>query len=105
MGASQASIMIIFMVQGLVAGILGTVIGVALGLGLAGSITDVSLALEQFVNSNIDGANCISYHICKRRWSPLRLCWFAWPPCYLFPGDPVSSLSCQLHTACGSVAL
>ena len=57
MGASQASIMIIFMVQGLVAGILGTVIGVALGLGLAGSITDVSLALEQFVNSNIEGAN------------------------------------------------
>ncbi len=57
LGASQASIMIIFMVQGLVAGILGTVIGVALGLGLAGSITDVSLALEQFVNSNIEGAN------------------------------------------------
>ena len=57
MGASQASIMIIFMIQGLVAGILGTVIGVALGLGLAGSITDVSLALEQFVNSNIEGAN------------------------------------------------
>ena len=57
MGASQASIMIIFMVQGLFAGILGTVIGVALGLGLAGSITDVSLALEQFVNSNIEGAN------------------------------------------------
>ena len=57
MGASQASIMIIFMVQGLVAGVLGTVIGVALGLGLAGSITDVSLALEQFVNSNIEGAN------------------------------------------------
>lgn len=57
MGASQASIMIIFMVQGLVAGILGTGIGVALGLGLAGSITDVSLALEQFVNSNIEGAN------------------------------------------------
>ena len=57
MGASQASIMIIFMVQGLVAGILGTVIGVVLGLGLAGSITDVSLALEQFVNSNIEGAN------------------------------------------------
>ncbi|MGB0443078.1 MAG: FtsX-like permease family protein [Pseudohongiellaceae bacterium] len=57
MGASQASIMIIFMFQGLVAGILGTVIGVALGLGLAGSITDVSLALEQFVNSNIEGAN------------------------------------------------
>ncbi|MEC7187055.1 MAG: FtsX-like permease family protein [Pseudomonadota bacterium] len=57
MGASQASIMIIFMVQGLVAGILGTVIGVALGLVLAGSITDVSLALEQFVNSNIEGAN------------------------------------------------
>jgi len=57
MGASQASIMIIFMVQGLVVGILGTVIGVALGLGLAGSITDVSLALEQFVNSNIEGAN------------------------------------------------
>ena len=57
MGASQASIMLIFMVQGLVAGILGTVIGVALGLGLAGSITDVSLALEQFVNSNIEGAN------------------------------------------------
>ena len=57
MGASQASIMIIFMVQGLVAGILGTVLGVALGLGLAGSITDVSLALEQFFNSNIEGAN------------------------------------------------
>ena len=57
MGASQASIMIIFMVQGLVAGILGTGIGVALGLGLAGAITDVSLALEQFVNSNIEGAN------------------------------------------------
>lgn len=57
MGASKASIMTIFMVQGLVAGILGTVFGVVIGLGLAGSITDVSLAIEQFVNSNIEGAN------------------------------------------------
>lgn len=57
MGASKASIMTIFMVQGLVAGILGTVFGAVLGLGLAGSITDVSLAIEQFVNSNIEGAN------------------------------------------------
>ena len=57
MGASQATIMAIFMVQGLIAGIMGTVLGAALGLGLAHYITDLSLAVERFINSNIEGAN------------------------------------------------
>ena len=57
MGASQATVMTIFIVQGLFAGILGTVLGAVLGLGLAGSITDISLAVEQFINSNLEGAN------------------------------------------------
>tara|TARA_B100001057_G_scaffold167063_1_gene167763 strand:+ start:1044 stop:2009 length:966 start_codon:yes stop_codon:yes gene_type:complete len=57
MGASQATIMWIFMVQGLIAGIVGTVLGAVLGLGLAHYITDLSLAVERFINSNIEGAN------------------------------------------------
>ena len=57
MGASRLTIMTIFMVQGLIAGILGTAFGALLGLGLASSITDVSLVIEQFINSKIAGVN------------------------------------------------
>ena len=57
MGASRATIMKIFMVQGLVAGVVGTALGAVLGIALANSITTISLLLEQAINSVFTGAN------------------------------------------------
>ena len=57
MGASRRTIMSIFMLQGLVAGTIGTALGAVLGITLANYITEISLAIERFINSSITGAN------------------------------------------------
>ena len=51
MGASRSTIMQVFIVQGLIAGLIGTLVGALLGVALASSITDISLWLEQLINS------------------------------------------------------
>jgi lipoprotein-releasing system permease protein len=57
MGASSTTIMKIFIVQGLIAGVIGTLAGAILGVLLADNITNLSLLLEQFLNSVFSGAN------------------------------------------------
>ena len=57
MGASSATIMKIFIVQGLIAGVIGTLAGAILGVLLAENITNLSLQLEQFLNSIFSDAN------------------------------------------------
>ena len=57
MGASRASVVKIFVVQGMVAGLLGTFIGALLGVALANYITKLSLLLERFINSIFDDRN------------------------------------------------
>ena len=57
MGASSATIMKIFIVQGLIAGVIGTLAGAILGVLLADNITNLSLLLEQFLNSIFSDAN------------------------------------------------
>lgn len=57
MGASSNTIMKVFIVQGLIAGVIGTVVGAAFGVLLAGNITNLSLQLEQILNSIFSGAN------------------------------------------------
>ena len=57
MGASSTTIMKIFIVQGLIAGMIGTLAGAILGVLLAENITNLSLLLEQFLNSIFRDAN------------------------------------------------
>ena len=57
MGASSATIMKIFIVQGLIAGVIGTLAGAILGVLLADNITNLSLLLEHFLNSIFSDAN------------------------------------------------
>jgi lipoprotein-releasing system permease protein len=57
MGASSTTIMKIFIVQGLIAGVIGTLAGAILGVLLADNITNLSLQLEQFLNSIFSDAN------------------------------------------------
>jgi len=57
MGASRQTIMRVFIVQGLVAGFIGTVLGALLGVILAFFITDLSLLIEQAINSLFANAN------------------------------------------------
>ena len=57
MGASSTTIMKIFIVQGLIAGVIGTLAGAILGVLLADNITNLSLLLEQFLNSIFSDAN------------------------------------------------
>jgi lipoprotein-releasing system permease protein len=57
MGASSTTIMKIFIVQGLIAGVIGTLAGAILGVLLAHNITNLSLLLEQFLNSIFSDAN------------------------------------------------
>ena len=57
MGASRATILKVFVVQGLVAGALGTFLGAALGVLLANNITYLSLQLEKAINSLFSDAN------------------------------------------------
>ncbi len=57
MGASRASVMKIFMLQGMVAGIFGTLVGALLGILLANNITDLSLMLERLINSMLSNGN------------------------------------------------
>ena len=57
MGASSTTIMKIFIVQGLIAGVIGTLAGAILGVLLAENITNLSLQLEQFLNSIFSDAN------------------------------------------------
>ena len=47
----------IFMMQGMVSGVIGTTLGAVLGVLLANSITDLSLAVERFLNSVFTDAN------------------------------------------------
>ena len=97
MGASQASIMTIFIVQGLFAGILGTVLGAVLGLGIAGSITDMSLAVEQFINSNFEGANLYLLSHLQTKVMPsevMLVCLAALSICFLATLYPAYRASC-----------
>ena len=97
MGASQATVMTIFIVQGLFAGILGTVLGAVLGLGLAGSITDISLAVEQFINSNLEGANLYLLSHLQTKVIPsevMLVCLVALGICFLATLYPAYRASC-----------
>ena len=97
MGASQATVMTIFIVQGLFAGILGTVLGALLGLALAGSITDISLALEQFINSNLEGANLYLLSHLQTKVIPsevMLVCLAALGICFLATLYPAYRASC-----------
>ena len=97
MGASQATIMTIFIVQGLFAGILGTVLGAVLGLGLAGSITEISLAIEQLINSNFEGANLYLLSHLQTQVIPfevLLVCLAALGICFLATLYPAYRASC-----------
>ena len=97
MGASQATVMTIFIVQGLFAGILGTVLGAVLGLGLAGSITDISLAVEQFINSNLEGANLYLLSHLQTNVIPsevMLVCLVALGICFLATLYPAYRASC-----------
>jgi len=53
LGASPASIMKIFVIQGSVAGVLGTVAGVAGGLLLAFNLGSVQHAIEQIIGARL----------------------------------------------------
>ncbi|MDA1370064.1 MAG: FtsX-like permease family protein [Proteobacteria bacterium] len=57
MGASRATILKVFVIQGLVAGALGTFLGAVLGVILANNITYLSLQLENAINSLFSNAN------------------------------------------------
>lgn len=57
MGASRRIILQVFIVQGLVAGFIGTLIGALLGVVLAHTVTDLSLLLENLINSIFTDAN------------------------------------------------
>ena len=97
MGASRATVMTIFIVQGLFAGILGTVLGAVLGLGLAGSITDISLAVEQFINSNLEGANLYLLSHLQTNVIPsevMLVCLVALGICFLATLYPAYRASC-----------
>jgi lipoprotein-releasing system permease protein len=52
LGASPASIMAVFMVQGAMVGVIGTLSGLALGLGVALNIDVIVPALERFLNAS-----------------------------------------------------
>ena len=52
LGASPASIMGVFMVQGAMVGVIGTLSGLALGLGVAFNIDVIVPALERFLNAS-----------------------------------------------------
>ncbi len=73
-GASPATIMGIFMVQGLTIGVIGTLVGVALGVVLALNVSDLVLWLEgllgiQFLDANV---YFISYLPSELRWEDVR---------------------------------
>ena len=57
MGASRASIMAVFMVQGVIAGLVGVLLGGIGGVLMARYITDLSLLLERALNSVFENAN------------------------------------------------
>ncbi len=57
MGASRASIMAVFMVQGLIAGLVGVLLGGIGGVLMARYVTDLSLLLERAANSIFENAN------------------------------------------------
>jgi lipoprotein-releasing system permease protein len=74
LGASPATIMGIFMVQGLTIGVLGTVVGVALGIVLALNVSDLVLWIEgmfgiQFLDANV---YFISYLPSELRYEDVR---------------------------------
>lgn len=79
MGATRASVMKIFVLQGMVAGIFGTVVGAILGLLLAAYITDLSLLVERLINSIFSGAEIylISHLQTKTNFSEVTLVCFA----------------------------
>lgn len=57
MGAGKDTITRIFIFQGMVAGLIGTIVGAVAGVVLAFSITDISLAIENGLNSLFPNAN------------------------------------------------
>lgn len=57
MGASRGMIMVIFVTQGMIAGLIGTLLGSLLGVLLANNISNISLWLEQAINSLFENAN------------------------------------------------
>ncbi len=79
MGASRATIMRIFVVQGLVAGVVGTLVGALLGTLLAANISDISLILERLVNALASDSNryYISHLQTQIEWGEVALICFA----------------------------
>ena len=73
-GASPATIMGIFMVQGLTIGVIGTLVGVALGIVLALNISDLVLWLEALLGIQFLDANVyfINYLPSELRWDDVR---------------------------------
>jgi len=75
MGATRASVMKIFMLQGMVAGVFGTIVGAILGLLLAAYITDLSLLVERLINFIFSDADIylISHLQTKTNFSEVAL--------------------------------
>lgn len=73
-GASPATIMGIFMVQGLTIGVIGTLVGVVLGVVLALNISDLVLWLEALLGIQFLDANVyfINYLPSELRWDDVR---------------------------------
>lgn len=61
LGASPATILKIFMVQGTVVGVVGTVSGVLLGVLLSLTITDIATGIEQVFNISLFDAYFVNY--------------------------------------------
>jgi lipoprotein-releasing system permease protein len=61
LGASPATIMKIFMVQGTVVGVVGTVAGVLLGVLLSLTIGDIASGIEQLFNVSLFDAYFVNY--------------------------------------------
>lgn len=68
MGNSHASIMLIFVVQGMVIGVLGTIFGVALGSTIASYIKEIHLWLESILNRPLLDAYFIHYLPSEINW-------------------------------------
>ena len=74
MGAGAATVLGVFVVQGMVAGVAGTLVGAVLGVVLGHHITAISQTLETWLNALPLGGESICWRICRpgSRWGRSR---------------------------------
>lgn len=68
LGASPATIMRIFMVQGVLIGVVGTLAGIALGVALALTISDIVAWFEQATGAHLFDAYFVNFLPSELRW-------------------------------------